>query len=225
MDILQELEKDIKRERFEGAVKKYYPLMILIFILIIGGTGVGVYINGQQEQARQEATAQIASYADEYTAKVLQPYADSHEGREAIANLYVAASHEKESPQKAYEIYQSIAKLTKYEFIADYAMLRSAYLSALQYEETGNYMESDDAMRGRMEYLSREGGVLRFMAMELDAGLSLQRGNRQEALAKLRVMMEPQSDAQLIAAPMPESQRMRVKEMIEALEYGVPTMK
>ena len=211
-DIFDEIEEDLKRDRLDKAWKKYGNYVIAVAILIVAATAGNTLWDSYQkgrmvEQANAFDAALVTARGGDVDGAVaaLDGFAaGSDAGYRLMARLQQASLLvEQEKVADAIAIYDGIAADDSIDPVYQGLGL---VLSVMHAADSGEA----DTMLARLAPQLEAGAPWRFTALELAAGLSLRKGDKNQAISHLKTVVD--------AAEAPEGARRRATELLRSLE-------
>jgi len=210
-DIFQEVDEEVRRDRFETLWKTYGGYAIAVVVAIVLGTSASVGWRAYQEMRQQEdsekfnaavqlmGTGKFADAADrlrDFAAEAGSGYAMIGRFREAVARA------EAGDRAAAVRIYESLAADSGLETL--YRDLASL-LAVMQQIDEGD----PEALRGRLTTLMAADGAWRHTARELSGMLALRVGDQGLAKAEFKTLVDD--------LEAPSGARARAAEVLRAL--------
>ena len=181
-DIFQEVEEDLRRDRYERLAQKYGGYVIVGLLLIVAGTAGYVVWKGWRETRRQSDTLKLSEAVDsaaagsaDAAATLSKVVTEVEAGPAVLARFYGAGAKAKGGDNAgAIAIYEAVAgDGTTPGIFRDLAVLLSVQLQV----STGD----GKTLEARLVPLSADAGPWRFSARELTGLLAARAGDQARA--------------------------------------------
>lgn len=189
-DIFDEVEEDLRKARFEALVKKFWPHMLTIAVLVVAVIGGWRFYEYQQAQAsaaagaRFEAALRLSRTDGAEAEKRFQALAgDAPSGYRILSRFRQAtelAARDRDGAVRAYDALAADAAIGP--LLQDVARVRAAYLLV----DTAPAAE----VARRVEALAVAGNAFRHSARELLALAALKAGDRPGAERWLKAISD-----------------------------------
>ncbi|MDQ2104518.1 hypothetical protein [Azospirillum isscasi] len=181
-DIFREVDEDLRRDRMEGAFKRYGGVMLAAALAVVAATGGTVaWRNWQQSQKQQETTALAAALSQaaqgpEKGVEALAAFAAKADpGMAALAQLNAAALLAREG--KTAEAVAVYDRLSGNGGAASVYRELAALLSVMHQLESGDPAQ----LQARLQPLTADANPWRFSAREMTAVLAARAGDKDRA--------------------------------------------
>ncbi len=211
VDIFDEVDEDVKRERMQQAAKKYGPIVGFVAVLVIGGVaGTSLWRDYQASQAEAAGDAYLAAgalLAEDKATEAATAFAaipnEAGDGYAALARMREAEAHEKAGDRKA--ALQALYAVEALEAPERYKELAKLLALGLR-----SYEEDASTLLPLVEPMTGAGRPWRALANEYAAMLEWKLGKLDAAKARLEAIsadttapmgLRTRADAALTAFP------------------------
>ena len=211
VDIFDEVDEDVRRERMQQSAKKYGPIVGFFVVLVIAGVaGTTFWREYQESQAAAAGDAYLAAgalLAEDKAQEAATAFAaipnDAGDGYAALARMREAEAHEKAGNRKA--ALQALHAVESLEAPDRYKELATLLALGLR-----SYEEDPATLLPLVEPLTAEGKSWRALANEYAAMLEWKLGKLDAAKARLEAIsadttapigLRTRADAALTAFP------------------------
>lgn len=185
-DFINEVEEELRRDKYNDLLKKFGPWIILICLAIIVGVGIHEYRKAQKERVSESASISFMEASDAMDAgdmdkasSLFKRLSDVGPGGYPGLSLMMAAETAVRDGNTAEAIVLLDQAAERFErpVHIDMAELKAGYLLA----DTSSYT----ALKVRIEPLTAEDRPYTYLAKELLGSAALRSGNLDEAISIL----------------------------------------
>lgn len=213
-DIFQEIDEDIRRDRFADLWKRYGVFVIAACVALVIGTGGWVAYREWRESARIDLAERYRAAAElaqaNQPAQAAEAFAaiadDASEGYGMLARLRQAAAHA--------EAGDRTAALAAYDRVAEDAGVERAYRNLARLQAAMLLADQAPAaeVEERLEPLLANDNPWRNSARELKGLVALRDGRTEEARQAFQAVVDD--------AAAPAAVRGRAQQMLQAIAQG-----
>ena len=213
-DIFQEIDEDIRRDRFADLWKRYGVFVIAACVALVIGTGGWVAYREWRESARIDLAERYRAAAElaqaNQPAQAAEAFAaiadDASEGYGMLARLRQAAAHA--------EAGDRTAALAAYDRVAEDAGVERAYRNLARLQAAMLLADQAPAaeVEERLEPLLANDNPWRNSARELKGLVALREGRTEEARQAFQAVVDD--------AAAPAAVRGRAQQMLQAIGQG-----
>ena len=203
-DFLDEVQEDIKREKFEDIFKKFGLHFGAAIAIIIGGTGFFTWYDSHLLEKKEISGY---NYAKALKGDVTELDIVIEEGSKGYANLAALKKANivaRSNKEKAIELYEQIASASSVDKATrDMAVLKMAYLMI----ETG---KNEGKIEKLLKSISKKGSPFRYSAIEMAGIYKIKKGDISGAKDEFSEITKD--------AFAPENMRIRAEKILSNLE-------
>lgn len=205
-DIFDEIDEEMKRDRAQVLWAKYgkYVMSAAAAVVLVVGAAQGYNAWSKSQVETAAETYQAALDADDVGAALEASLSGLTDGYAMLAKFRIAAAHAANGDKLAAE--QAYLALSSDSAVAPLYQQAALLLSVMNAGDGANI----DDLQGRLESLTSAAGAWQALALELSAGLDLQKGDRAAAKAKI--------DQLLALQEIPNDLRQRAQRLSLVLE-------